>query len=123
MSAAVWVVAVLACGAGAVVRYLIAHRAPLLRFPWTTVVANALGSAVLGAVAAALEAGAPASAGIIVGAGFAGGLSTFSTLAVDAVILLNERRPRDAWGYLAATAAVGLGSALLGFLAWSWIAG
>jgi len=121
VSAVVWVLAAVACGAGAVVRYLIAHRAPLLPFPWTTVVANALGSAVLGAVAAALDAGAPASAGIIVGAGFAGGLSTFSTLAVDAVILLNERRPREFWVYLGATAGVGLGSAFAGFLAWSWI--
>lgn len=119
MSAAMWVLAILACGAGATVRFLIAHLDPEPGFPWTTIVSNTIGSAVLGAAAAALAGGADASAGLIVGAGFAGGLSTYSTLAVDAVVLANARRAGAFLGYLAATLSAGVAAGLTGYAAWS----
>jgi CrcB protein len=117
-----WILAALACGLGATVRYGIAHLDPEPRFPWTTVTSNALGSAVLGAIAAALDAGASASVALIVGAGFAGGLTTFSTLAVDAVVLLNERRAAAFWWYLWGTLIVGVLAAFAGFAVWSAVA-
>jgi CrcB protein len=122
VSAAMWVLAILACGAGATVRFLIAHLDPEARFPWTTIVSNTVGSAVLGAAAAALAGGAGASAGLIVGAGFAGGLSTYSTLAVDAVVLANARRAGAFLVYLAATLGAGLAAGLAGYAAWSALA-
>ena len=123
MTPLTWILAALACGLGATVRYGIAHLDPEPRFPWTTVASNAIGSAALGAMAAALEAGAGASVGLIVGGGFAGGLTTFSTLAVDAVVLLNERRVSAFWWYLAGTVSVGAVCAFAGFSLWSIAAG
>ena len=122
MTTLTWILAALACGLGATVRYGIAHIDREPRFPWTTVVSNAIGSAVLGAVAAALDSGASASVGLIVGAGFAGGLTTFSTLAVDAVVLLNERRSGAFWWYLGGTLTVGVLAAFAGYAVASGVA-
>ncbi|GIG55368.1 fluoride efflux transporter FluC [Demequina activiva] len=119
MTTLTWILAALACGLGATMRYGIAHLDPEPRFPWTTVVSNAIGSAVLGAVAAALGSGASTSVGLVVGAGFAGGLTTFSTLAVDAVVLLHERRTSAFWWYLGGTLTVGVLAAFAGFAVWS----
>lgn len=54
--------AVVACGLGAVARYAINLAGAQSKWPWPTVVANVLGSGVLGTVAAAvLVADAPTS--------------------------------------------------------------
>ncbi|WP_159448735.1 CrcB family protein [Demequina sp. NBRC 110053] len=123
MSAGVWAAAILACGLGATLRYLLARLDPEGAFPWPTVVANALGSMILGCVAAAVAHGASPAALVIVGSGFAGGLTTFSTLAVDAVTLLREGRLGASGAYLAATLAVGLAGAGIGWVATAGVMG
>lgn len=98
----------LGAGAGSVVRYLLAH---LLDRPWHpgTLAANAAGSLLLGAcVGWSLDGSALALAG----AGFSGGLSTYSSLAVQA----RDLGPLRGTAYAIVTVALGLGACTLGYL-------
>jgi len=62
-------------------------------FPFGTLAVNVAGSFVLGVSAElALEGRIPASAAIGIGAGLCGGLTTFSTVAVDLARLWSRRR-------------------------------
>jgi len=114
----------LAAGVGAVTRYVVdqvltgrARR----RFPSGTFVVNVTGSALLGLVTGlALHHGLGSTSTAVVGAGFAGGFTTFSTWAWECLALAETGAPRTAAAYglgsfvagLAAAAA-GLGLALL----------
>lgn len=101
--------AVVACGLGALARYGISQLGTQAPWPWPTVVANLLGSGALGAVAAAvLVADAPAGWLLVLGGGFAGGLSTVSTLAVDVLVLWRHGNRRGAVTYLSLTVITGL---------------
>lgn len=116
MTPAVAALAVVACGLGAVTRHVINQYGAGSRWPWPTVVANILGSAVLGAVAAAiLIADAPATWLLVLGGGFAGGLSTVSTLAVDALELWRDAPRQGAVAYVALTLATGFAAAAAGW--------
>ena len=114
-SAWVYAAAVLACGVGAAARYALGIARGHGAFPWPTLVANAAGSAVLGAAAGAVANGAAEWVVVVLGAGLAGGLTTFSSLALDAVTLWGEARRRAAVAYLAATMAAGVVSAFVGW--------
>lgn len=62
-------------------------------FPWATLVVNVVGSALLGAVAALVVRGdLDPGWQTVLGTGFAGGLTTFSTLSFDIVQLARERQ-------------------------------
>ncbi|MFD5213745.1 fluoride efflux transporter FluC [Microbacterium sp. NPDC058345] len=78
-----------ACGGlGAGVRYLVdvaVARAAGTRFPWGVMVVNLTGSFVLGIVVGALP-----DAAFVVGAGFLGGYTTFSTAMLDTVALWRD---------------------------------
>ena len=115
MSALTFACAMAGCGAGAVLRFWLGTLRRPHHLPWPTLVANVLGTALLGAGAALADGGhiSPAAA-IIVGGGVAGGLTTFSTLAVEAVVLWRSSRVR-AVAYLAVTGAAGVAA---GFLGW-----
>ncbi len=78
-------------------------------FPWATLVVNAVGSAALGVLTGAHAAGALDATWLaIAGAGVCGGLTTFSTLALDVVVLLRSRWwARAAW-YVGAQVVAGL---------------
>jgi CrcB protein len=76
-----------------------------------TLVANVVGSAVLGALAGAAGAGGAVLA--LVGTGFCGALTTFSTFGADVARLVDLRRLLGALGYVAATLVLGLGAAAL----------
>ena len=79
-----------------------------------TLVVNVAGSAVLGAV---LGAGsAPGWVVALIGTGFCGTLTTFSTFGADVVRLVEERVLGLALAYLAATLVLGLGSAAAGYI-------
>ena len=90
------------CALGGVCRYLgMTLVARLLgeRFPWGTLVVNAVGSFLLGlllALVAGVESGWLASDGAQVFAmiGFCGGLTTFSTFSLQTFSLVSEQ----AWG-------------------------
>lgn len=110
--------AVVACGLGALTRYAISQLGAQSRWPWPTLAANVLGSALLGAVAAAvLVADAPAGWLLVLGGGFAGGLSTVSTLAVDVLLLWREGERLSAVTYVALTLATGFAAAAAGWTA------
>lgn len=116
MSPALAVLAVVACGLGAVTRYGINQLGAQSRWPWPTLVANILGSGVIGAVAAAvLVSHAPAGWLLVLGGGFAGGLSTVSTFAVDALVLWRAGDRKSAVSYVVVTVVTGTGATALGW--------
>ncbi len=75
-------------------------------------VANTLGSALLG-----LVAGLPAAPRrqLLLGIGFCGSLTTFSSWMLDAVRLLGVGQIKSAAGLIGLTLGLGLGAAALGF--------
>ncbi len=118
MTVTTFVLAALACGFGAVLRFWLSTWRRPHHLPWPTVLANVLGTALLGAAAALNDAGHLSAAGsFIVGAGIAGGLTTVSTLAVDAVVLWRASRSR-AIMYVTTT---GIAGVIAGIAGW-WLA-
>ncbi len=107
--------AIVACGVGATGRYALGLARRPHQYPWPTLAANVFGSAVLGAAAAAVHEGAPGWVLVVIGAGLAGGITTFSSLALDAVTLWGSARRWAAVGYLALTLASGVTAAWLGW--------
>jgi CrcB protein len=80
-----------------------------------TLAVNVVGSAVLGVL---LGAGHVSPAVVaLVGTGFCGTLTTFSTFGADVVRLVEERAVLRAAGYTAGSVLLGLGVAALGWLA------
>ncbi|MEH3053143.1 MAG: CrcB family protein [Patulibacter minatonensis] len=75
-------------------------------WPWATFVANLLGAAVLGAVAVR-TARAPRLHGLL-GSGLCGGLTTFSTLQLEVLRMLDAGAVGLAAGYTAASVGAGL---------------
>ena len=112
-----WLVVVLLAvggGVGANARYWFgrwaagAWPAP---FPWPTFLVNVSGSVVLGVVAAAyLHHPDPARRAwyLLLGTGFCGGFTTFSTFSLEAVELLRADRPGAAAAYVFGSVAAGL---------------
>lgn len=99
---------------GAVLRALLADAlgGGGAAWPWGTLVANVAGSALLGYVVARHP---PDALGRhLLGPGLCGALTTFSTLQVELVRMLEDGRVAQAIGYLATTVALGLGAALAG---------
>ena len=85
-------------------------------WPWSTVVTNATGAALLGVLLVVLAHRFPRDryARPLLGTGLLGGYTTFSTLSVEAVELVRLERPALAVGYLAASIAAILVGCLLG---------
>lgn len=66
-------------------------------FPWGTISINVVGSFLLGLITGmAMFAGAAEQWQIVLGSGFCGGYTTFSTAMFDAAALARARRWRDA---------------------------
>ncbi len=80
-----------------------------------TLVVNVAGSAVLGAVAG--WAAAPGWAVVLVGTGFCGTLTTFSTFGADVVRLVEGRAVARAVAYVVASLVLGIGAAALAHVA------
>jgi CrcB protein len=85
-------------------------------WPWSTLVVNATGSALLGVLLVVLAARYPRDrfARPLLGTGVLGGYTTFSTFAVDAAQLVRSDRPGVALGYVVAGIAAILIGVLLG---------
>ena len=79
-----------------------------------TLLVNVAGSALLG-VLLGLRDVSPAVLALV-GTGFCGALTTFSTFGADVVRLLEERALGRAVAYLAATLVLGLGTAAAGYV-------
>jgi fluoride exporter len=113
-----------AAGVGAVARYVVdqfvQHRMPGT-FPAGTLLVNLSGSLLLGVVTGlAAHHGLPSRPTVVLGAGFAGGYTTFSTLAWETLALGEAGAVGQAMLNLVgslvlglAVAAAGLGLALL----------
>ena len=104
---------------GAPARYL-TDRAVQRRgdsvFPWGTLCVNVVGSLVLGAVAAAAYAGsAPSWVLTLVGTGFCGALTTFSTFGYETVRLLEDGARWEALANAAVSLAVGMLACAVGW--------
>jgi CrcB protein len=116
---------ILAGALGAPLRYLVDSRVQLARrrtFPVGTLVVNVSGSLVLGLVTGlALYHGLPRVPKAVLGAGFCGAYTTFSTHAFETVRLAEEGVRRSALvnvlaNLLLGTAAAAAGLALAGVL-------
>ncbi|HEY8525012.1 MAG TPA: fluoride efflux transporter CrcB [Acidimicrobiales bacterium] len=118
MSPLGWLAFVAAGAVGAPVRYLVdgaisdrTHRA----FPWGTFVVNATGSLVLGFVTGlALYHGLPDAPKTVLGTGFCGAYTTFSTHTFETVRLAQDGARARAIGNALGTLAAGTGAAALG---------
>lgn len=106
---------------GATIRWSIVGAAgPVAGFPWPVFTLNVIGSLALGvALARARRTGATVWWRDGVGIGFCGGLTTFSTFAVEAAELVRDDRTGLAVVYVlasvvAATVAVWAGAAAAG---------
>jgi CrcB protein len=88
-----------------------------------TLVVNVVGSLILGVVVAvSREPGAPSWLLPLVGVGFCGALTTFSTLAFETWVFLEERAWRPFVANLALSVGLGFLAAVLGYAAASALA-
>lgn len=103
---------------GAPLRYL-TDRAVQARhdtvFPWGTFSVNMIGSLILGIVAGAASAGgAPHQVQLLVGTGFCGALTTYSTFSYETLRLVEQNAKFFAAANVAASIIAGLGGVFLG---------
>lgn len=99
--------------AGAVARYLtdrfVQSRHDSV-FPWGTLTVNLVGSFVLGCVA-----GTDPNWLALIGTGFCGGLTTYSTFSFETVRLLENGAYRQAFANVAVSVVAGVGAAAVGY--------
>ena len=111
-------------GLGALVRYLISLARPdvltstVVTIPWTTLAVNVAGCVLLGALNAVLEERpyAPTWVRPLLGVGFLGGFTTFSTLILQGAIMMGANSPAMAFAYALVTTAGAIGGALAGLM-------
>jgi len=112
MSPLVFLLAAACGGLGAATRYLVdlgIARLTGTRFPWGVMVINITGSFALGLVIGGLP-----GAAFVLGTGFLGGYTTFSTAMIDTVALWRDgERPASAL-YAGGMLLAGLAAATLG---------
>lgn len=97
---------------GCVARYAVGRAAPLLldlrTFPWHTFGINVAGSFVLGLVAVWYKSHPQPAWYLLLGTGFCGGFTTFSTFSLETLTLLEEDRPAAAAVYAVGSVVAGL---------------
>jgi fluoride exporter len=102
-------------GAGANARYWLGALVRAVHgttvFPWTTFFINVSGSVLLGFVAALFLKHPDESRRVwylLLGTGFCGGFTTFSTFSLETLELMQEGRPWTAAGYVSGSVAAGV---------------
>ncbi len=84
--------------------------------PWSTVIINTSGSLVLGAITGLVASSIAATdLGPVVGAGFLGGYTTFSTASHETVLLIQDRRYGIAFAYSVGTLVACVALAYAGY--------
>jgi fluoride exporter len=121
----VTVLAVMLAGAtGALLRFIIdgavKHRRTV-SFPWATFMINVTGSLLLGLLAGlVIFDGAPNSLQQIIGTGFCGGYTTFSTASFETVRLAEQRHSLKALANAVGSLLASVGACVAGLvLAWA----
>jgi CrcB protein len=121
VSPVTWVGFVAAGAVGAPVRYLLDNAISSRThgvFPWGTLVINVSGSFLLGLLTGlALFHGFPATPRLILGTGFCGAYTTFSTFAYETVRLAEEGAVNEAVRNALASLVLGAGAAAAGLAA------
>lgn len=106
--------------AGTAVRYALERWLPAgLGLPRATLMANLVGALVLGVLIEALARGGPDAGArrkirLLVGTGFCGGLTTYSTFAVETALLIRAHHDGLAAGYAIGSVLAGVALAALG---------
>jgi CrcB protein len=97
---------------GAVSRYAISLALPTetARFPWGTFLINVSGSAALGFILVLVIEHFPRGRLVrpVIGTGFLGAYTTFSTFTVEAIDLVRAGHPETALAYVAGSVLAGL---------------
>nr|WP_143690318.1 CrcB family protein [Williamsia sterculiae] len=115
---------ILAGAVGSVLRFLVDAAFKTRRttvFPWATAIINTTGSLFLGVLAGLVLFHAhPTAWQAILGTGFCGGYTTFSTASFETVRLLEQRRPLLALVNTIGTLTCTIGACLTGLaLVWA----
>lgn len=113
-----WLLVIAGAVVGAPLRYL-TDRAVQARhdtlFPWGTLTVNVVGSLILGLVTGAAAAGAASShLQLLLGTGFCGALTTYSTFSYETLRLAEDGARFFALANVVASLVVGLGAAFAG---------
>ncbi len=102
---------------GAVVRALVGEALPYEsgHWPWATLLVNVAGALLLGWVITRVEDGREpfAHAGRLLGTGFCAALTTFSTLQLELLLMLDDARYALAAAYALVSVVAGLGAVAL----------
>jgi len=102
----------LGAGVGAPARYLVDQTVQKFHgsdWPLGTLAVNVVGAFVLG-----LTVGSSTTTTLLVGTGFAGTFTTWSTFAVESIALMEDRRHHVAWLSIVMTVLFGIPAAALG---------
>ncbi|MER7133381.1 fluoride efflux transporter CrcB [Streptosporangium saharense] len=113
-----WLLVLAGAAVGAPVRYLTDRMVQARHdtvFPWGTFTVNVFGSFVLGLLAgAALSGAAGAEVRLLVGTGFCGALTTYSTFSYETLQLAENGARFYALANVVASVAAGLGAVFVG---------
>ncbi|HAQ08360.1 MAG TPA: fluoride efflux transporter CrcB [Bacillus bacterium] len=104
--------------AGALARFVIQKLIDTKNVPLPTIIANLLGSFLLGLI---VGNGIHGHLYLLSATGFMGAFTTFSTLNVDLIRLISNKKSKEAIIYCLATYAGGLFCAFAGLVAGKWI--
>lgn len=117
---AAWLAAVMAGGAvGTAARYLVTRLArayaagAVEAFPWHTFGINVAGSFALGLFTVWFKNHPRQELLLVLGVGFCGGFTTFSSFSLETLTLLEKGRPASAGLYAVGSVLVGLAAAWL----------
>ncbi len=109
----------LGAAVGGIARYLTSFfiTPPAGSFPWATFIVNVAGSFIIGLILFLYSERSPnESMRLLLGVGFCGGLTTFSTFSAETVQLLQLQREAVAFIYIGASLICSLAATYAGFL-------